>query len=94
VSRIGKVENVLSDFLDEQMKEVELGLQKRGIEHAEGLPLEILFTLVTEDGTKRNMQLGDILDDLPRNRNLSEDDLVYCMEEFHRIKLLRQFADD
>ncbi|MEL6254452.1 MAG: ATP-binding protein [Bacteroidota bacterium] len=94
VKRIGKVENVLSDFLDEQMKEVELGLKDRGIEHTEGLPLEILFTLVTEDGTKRNMQLGDILDDLPKNRNLTEADLVYCMEEFHRIKLLRQFADD
>ena len=94
VSRIGKVENVLSDFLDEQMKEVEKGLEERGIEHPEGLPLEILFTLVTEDGTKRNMQLGEILDDLPKNRNLTEADLVYCMEEFHRIKLLRQFADD
>lgn len=94
VKRVGKVENVLSDFLDEQMKEVEGGLKQRGIENTEGLPLEILFTLVTEDGTKRNMQLGDILDDLPKNRNLTEADLVYCMKEFHRIKLLRQFADE
>jgi hypothetical protein len=92
VDEVGPMQNVLSDFLDEQMVEVEAGLRRRGIPRPEGLPLEILFTLVTEDGTKRNMNLEGIAEALPRNRKLNADDVAYCLQEFERIKLLRQFA--
>ena len=92
VYSVGKMENVLSEFLDEQMQKVEVGLKNRGVAKPEGLPLEILFTLVTEDGTKRSRNLGKIINDLPKNRALNEDDINFCLEEFQRIKLLRRFA--
>ena len=92
VNNVGKMENVLSEFLEEQIQEVERGLKKRGITKPEGLPLEILFTLVTEDGTKRNRNLSAVLEDLPKNRQMREEDVAYCMDEFLRIKLLRRFA--
>ena len=92
VFSVGKMENVLSEFLDEQMQKVEVGLKNRGVSKPEGLPLEILFTLVTEDGTKRSRNLGRIINDLPKNRALNEDDINFCLEEFQRIKLLRRFA--
>ncbi|MEL7533387.1 MAG: ATP-binding protein [Bacteroidota bacterium] len=92
IQSVGKMENVLSEFLDEQMSEVEDGLRRRGVESPEGMPLEVLFTLVTEDGTKRNMDLKTIQKDLPRHRQLSQANLDFVMAEFHRIKLLRTFA--
>jgi energy-coupling factor transporter ATP-binding protein EcfA2 len=94
VAAVGPMQNVLSEFLDEQMAEVEAGLRQRGMEKPEGIPLEILFTLVTEDGTKRNRELAEILGDLPKNRNISEAHVEYCMDKFHEIKLLRSFAGD
>ncbi len=94
VEAVGPMQNVLSEFLDEQMEEIERGLSKRGVKNPEGMPLEVLFTLVTEDGTKRNREPVAILDDLPRNRRLSPDDLEFCLSEFERIKLLRRFAEE
>ena len=94
VKKVGKMENVLSEFLDEQMAEVEAGLRQQGMEKPDGIPLEILFTLVTEDGTKRNRELSEILGDLPKNRKISEEHVRYCMDKFHEIKLLRSFAGE
>lgn len=94
VEAVGPMHNVLSDFLDEQMQEVESGLRKHGVAKPEGLPLELLFTLVTEDGTKRSMDLATIEESLPRNRKLSQRQIAYCIEEFERIKLLRGFAEE
>jgi len=94
VTAVGAMQNVLSEFLDEQMAEIEQGLQARGVKNAAGMPLEVLFTLVTEDGTKRNRAPAEILEDLPRNRQLSTQDLEFCLSEFERIKLLRRFAEE
>lgn len=93
IDSVGKMENVLSDFLDEQLAEVEEGLRRRGVQEAEGLPLEILFTLVTEDATKRNMELESISQALPKNRKLAPDDVAYCLERFEDIRLLRNFRE-
>lgn len=94
IQSVGKMENVLSDFLDEQLAGVEEGLRKRGIQQADGLPLEVLFTLVTEDATKRNMELDSISQALPRNRKLSTEDVAYCLERFQDIRLLRHFKKE
>ena len=94
VKAVGPMQNVLSEFLDEQMVEIEDGLKKRGIKKPEGLPLEVLFTLVTEDGTKRNRDPESIITDLPKNRQLSASNLAFCLSEFERIKLLRRFAEE
>jgi hypothetical protein len=94
VDAVGPMKNVLSEFLDEQMQDIEAGLKKRGVKSPQGLPLEVLFTLVTEDGTKRSKDPVSILEDMPRNRKLSAADLEFCLSEFERIKLLRRFAEE
>ena len=94
IERVGEIKDVISDFIDEQLKIVEKGLAERGVTKPEGLPLEILFTMVTEDGTKRNMMLDAITKDLPRNRSLSTEHVQFCLEEFYRIKLLRKWESD
>ena len=83
------MENVLSDFLDEQLKLIEEKLNARGIENSKGLPLEILFTLVTEDGTKQALNADEIIANLPKNRKISRIDFDFCVEEFKKIKILR-----
>ena len=94
VKNAGRIQNVLSDFLDKEMEALEQRLIEKGVKHAKGLPLEILFTLVTEDGTKRPMDFEAIIKDLPKHRNLSRDHLQYCMKEFERIRLLTPLVND
>jgi len=90
VEQVGKMENVLSEFLDEQLQSLEGKLSDRGVRNSKGLPLEILFTLVTDDGTKQALSSDEIIDNLPRNRKINRENLAFLMEEFRRIKIMRQ----
>lgn len=90
VEEVGRIGAVLSDFLGEQIKSLETGLSDRGIDNPEGLPIEILFAMVTDDGTKQQVDLPAILDALPKDRNLTEADLKYCLDYFIEIKMMRQ----
>lgn len=94
VDMVGEMENVLSDFIDNEMSQIEGGLRNQGVNKPEGIPLEVLYTLVTEDGTKRNMNVSQILDNLPKNRLIQGTHIDYCLNEFERIKLLRRFAQE
>lgn len=91
VQRVGSIQSVLSVFLDEQLEQLESKLEQKGVKNANGLPLEILFTLVTEDGTKQALDTAAILENLPKNRQISPATLSFCLEEFQKIKLLKQF---
>ncbi len=94
VAMVGEMENVLSDFIDNEMGNIEAGLRQQGVDKPDGIPLEVLYTLVTEDGTKRNMNMSQIRENLPKNRTISESHIDYCLQEFERIKLLRRFAEE
>lgn len=93
VMDVGKMENVLSRFLDEQLAVVEAGLEKVGVNNSKGLPLEVLFTMVTEDGTKQGMDEQEILRNLSSNRKLSEQQLAFCLDEFKRLRILRELGN-
>lgn len=90
VKKVGQIENVISEFLDEQIEEIEAKLSQKGVKNTKGLPLEILFTLVTDDGTKQAMNAQSVLENLPKNRQIDRSQLEFCLEEFRNIKLLRQ----
>lgn len=89
VRQVGKLDNVLSLFLVEQMELLEDKLSERNIADPEGLPLEILFALVSEEQTKNTRALEEIRMELPEGRRLSEADLRFCLEELQRIKIVR-----
>jgi predicted transcriptional regulator len=93
VNEIGKMKNVLTDFLSEQVAQLECELQSRGLENAKGIPLEILYALVTEQGTKRALEPKEILEILPKNRGLTLDTVIYCLEQLYKLKILRQVED-
>ncbi|MEO8634894.1 MAG: ATP-binding protein [Gemmatimonadales bacterium] len=92
VERVGKLGNVLSAFLDEQLAIIEAALLKRGVAQPQGIPLEVLFALVTEEGTKRNLDVPAILDALPGNGSIGEPHLRFCLAELERVRLVRPLA--
>jgi len=92
IERVGKLGNVLSDFLDEELAAIEARLRQHGVAQPEGIPLEVLFALVTEEGTRRNLDVPSILDALPGDRRIEELHLRFCLEEFERIRLVRPLA--
>jgi AAA ATPase domain len=92
VGRVGKLGNVLSAFLDEQLVGIEAGLAQRGVPQPKGIPLEVLFALVTEEGTKRNLDVAAIIDALPGKCDIGEPNIRFCLTEFERIRLVRSLA--
>jgi hypothetical protein len=92
VERVGKLGNVLSAFLDEELAGIEVGLAKRGVPQPKGIPLEVLFALVTEEGTKRNLDLPAIIDALPGKCEIGEEHIRFCLAELERIRLVRPLA--
>ena len=94
VDSVGAMQYVISEFIDHKLKDIETALAKQDNTNiVAGLPLEILFTMVTEDGTKRSMDKKSILKYVPKYFNLSEKVLDYCLKEFKRLRLLRELVD-
>ena len=91
VNQVGAMDNVISDFLDEEMTNIETRLsQERHIKQAKGLPMEILFALVSNDGTKKPSLIDEIVHNLPENKRMKIEDIAFCLEEFKRIRILRE----
>ena len=91
VNAVGAMSNVISDFLDEELLNIETRLnQERNIKQPKGLPMEILFALVSNDGTKKPSMIEEIVENLPENRQMKAEDIVFCLEEFKRIRILRE----
>ena len=95
VKDTGRFEQVFSDFVLEQLSSLEGRLAERKVAQPKGLPLEVLFTMVTGDGTKRALDVQEIQEKLPPNRRrVAAADLSYCLEEFVRLRLLRPVSAD
>jgi hypothetical protein len=90
IAEVGAMQNVISAFLDEQFGLLEQDLQKRGIAQAKGIPLEILFTMVSDDGTKKPVDLAHIQESLPRNIQIKIQDIEFCLNRFKTIRILRE----
>jgi WD40 repeat protein len=82
-----KLANVLSDFLDEQTRRV-------SIEHQAGdLPLQILFKMVTSQGTKQHRSIDEIQQGLDTGRIAAPPEKVQaCIEKMAspEIRLLNR----
>ena len=90
----GEMKNVLTIFLEEQLNHLENDLKTQfNMPEPQGIPLELLFTLVTNDMTKRAMSREEILDQLsqlPPERQIGAKVADYCLGEFSRLRLLNQ----
>ena len=86
------MEGVISDFVDEQLKVIDLELEAKGIRERQ-VALEILFALVTDDGTKRNRRSENIEERLQTRKGISAEITDYCIKRFHELKLIRILPD-
>lgn len=87
-----QLEGVISDFVDEQLKVVDRELEAKGISERQ-VALEILFALVTDDGTKRNRKSHMIQERLLQRKGISAEITDYCIKRFHELKLIRILPD-
>lgn len=91
VKQVGKMENVLSTFLDEQFQQIEIRLAQKNNQKEQvyrGLCLEVLFALVTIQGTKQALSLEEIQKEVT-NKLATTKDIEFCLEAFKNIRLLR-----
>ncbi len=90
VDKVGTLGTVLRDFLTDQLDVIEESLKtEMRVAKPEGIPLEVLFSLVTEEGTKRNLDVASIVEALPADRGIGAELVQFCVQEFQRLRLLR-----
>ncbi|MEZ4774595.1 MAG: ATP-binding protein [Bacteroidia bacterium] len=82
----GEIENVLALYLEEQ-----LNLLGREVGRAD-VPLTVLYTLVTDDGTKRSLGQAEIRDLLPADMGISAETLNFCIRRFEEMRILKSIG--
>jgi hypothetical protein len=88
IKQTRQLEDVLTDFLDEQIHKIEQELAYQGIKD-KGIPIAILFSMVTEDATKRIRTADQIRNDLKRRYNIADEQIEYCISRFVDLRLVK-----
>ncbi len=93
VNELGKVEDVIDDFLGDQLQQLERQLG----EGRQGIPLKILSELITEEKTKKVLQ-DEELEALRlkyiQEHGLTEEEWEHCMRTFESMRIIRRFEED
>lgn len=85
VKSVGKLEDVLGDFIEAQLREVGLLLGKGKSD----IPLSVLSRMVTEDGTKQVIDPSELKEELD-HKKIEIKDIEFCLNEFENRKILRR----
>ncbi len=93
IEKNGNLEDVMSTFLDEQLLEVERELEADLKVEAKGVPMDILFTMVTDNGTKHAIEIEDIKNELMRSKNISGQVVDYCINRFKEMRIIRELNE-
>ncbi|MCH2045786.1 MAG: ATP-binding protein [Saprospiraceae bacterium] len=89
----GNLEDVMDAFLDEQIEVIEKELKEYKNINQKGIPLDILFTLVTDNGTKQAVDVEDIKRQLSRQKQIDESTVDYCIQRFKEMRILRELSE-
>lgn len=92
IAKTGNLEDVMSDFLDEQLKLLDKELEEKYKDVKKGAPLDILFELVTDNGTKHAIDLAQVKKRLKRSKNIGSDVIDYCVGRFKEMRILRELS--
>lgn len=93
VEKTGDLEDVMSLFLDEQLEKLENELAAKKGTTQKGLPLDILFALVTDNGTKQAVDVAAIKQQLKQSKNIPEDIVDYCVQRFKEMRIVRELTE-
>ena len=92
VNQTGNLDDVMSYFLDEQLAILDNELTEQGVLQ-QGVPLSVLFTLVTDTGTKQPMELEDIKAQLLKSKNIEPSIVDYCVQRFKDMRIIRELSE-
>jgi GTPase SAR1 family protein len=88
-----KIDDVLSDFLREQLDIIDKELDQKNIKH-EGLLLDILFALVTRKKTKLRTDKAALIERLARNKKISKETIEFCLDRFMESRLIKTITEE
>lgn len=89
VASARQLEDVLSDFLREQLDVLAKELADKFELSQKAIPLDVLFALVTEDGTKKSIALTALKKQLQRRKNIAPEIVDYCIKRFNDLRIIR-----
>jgi GTPase SAR1 family protein len=92
IKQTGNLEDVMSTFLDQQLSVLEAELATKHKDAKKGAPLDILFELVTDNGTKHAIDLEQIKKRLKRSKNIEPTVIDYCVVRFKEMRILRELS--
>lgn len=92
IKQTGDLENVMSTFLDQQLRVLESELAEKHKGAKKGAPLDILFELVTDNGTKHAIDLEQVKKRLKRSKNIEPVVIDYCVVRFKEMRILRELS--
>lgn len=91
ISQIGTFEDVMGIFLDEQLDILDAELAAKGIQQ-KNIPIDILFELVTDTGTKQSLEVEHIKMRLKNSKKIDGELVDYCVQRFKQMRLIRDFS--
>jgi hypothetical protein len=88
LDRTGKLDDVLSRFLDEQLQTIDRELRQRGSK-TEGAALSVLAKLITNQATKQPRLIGAVAESLSKENDLSKADVAFCVDRLEEMRIIR-----
>lgn len=92
ISKTGDLEDVMSEFLDEQIALLEVELAERYRDIKKGVPMDVLFELVTNNGTKQPEDVVAIQTRLSKTKEIPPGAVEYCVQRFEDMRIIRQLS--
>lgn len=86
VEKVGRFEDIVSQFIDDQINELEvkLGTEKKGI------PLKILGAMITNERTKRVLS-DENLEEIRERLGLNEEEFNFCIATFEKMRIIKRY---
>jgi len=89
IDETGQFEDVIEVFLREQVYQIEEELKAKGSK-VKGIPTTVLFSLVTEDGTKKAIEADSIYKLLFKRKGITKSEIDYCIQRFQELRILQE----
>lgn len=94
VNSARQLEDILTDFLREQLEVLEMELKDKFKIMQKGIPLDVLFALVTEDGTKKSIVTDMVKQQLEQRKKIDPEIVDYCIMRFNALRIIRVLSED
>lgn len=92
VAQTGELKDVLSAFLDEQIEVIEAELSEQSVPRR-GIPMDVLFALVTDNGTKQTLEIATIKHQLEQRKHIAPEYVDHCIMRFKQMRIIRELSD-